>query len=164
MSQHRYLVKDNNDLVSYCECETALITFPPQMDCPWCGCGWLFTCMECRQAFSFARCVEIDTPWEELARTDVAHLLAEPATDDDLQQWVEAMQELHAELEVGQQYVCMDGLFIPTAAGGVAFEGWHAAHDLDFIPHIEALDDPEVIDGILANEEYWQSRAIVEDD
>ena len=29
-----YLVKDNDELVSHCSCETARITFPPQMDCP----------------------------------------------------------------------------------------------------------------------------------
>ena len=38
-----YLEKDNDQLVSFCSCEPAYITYPPQLDCPWCGCGWLFT-------------------------------------------------------------------------------------------------------------------------
>lgn len=48
MTKTIYLIKDNDDLCSHCACETAYITFPPQMDCPWCGCGWLFSCTACR--------------------------------------------------------------------------------------------------------------------
>src|SRR5262249_18861030 len=56
MSRHVYLRKANNDLVSHCACAQAdaLVTAPSQMDCPWCGCGWLFICSRCRKAFTFA--------------------------------------------------------------------------------------------------------------
>ena len=53
-----YLVKANNDLISHCACSNAVIGAPAQMDCPWCGCGWLFVCSKCRKAFSFARAEE----------------------------------------------------------------------------------------------------------
>jgi len=47
-----YLVKASNDLISHCKCEYAPIGAPGQMDCPWCGCGWLFLCPKCRRAFT----------------------------------------------------------------------------------------------------------------
>jgi hypothetical protein len=68
---HIYLKKANDELVSHCRCAEALITFPPQMDCPWCGCGWLFTCIECRRAFAFAEGIVVDELWEETAARDL---------------------------------------------------------------------------------------------
>ena len=66
-----YLVKANDDLVSHCQCEQGIIAEPGQVGCPWCGCGWLFSCIKCRKAFTFATAVEIDKTWEELAREDL---------------------------------------------------------------------------------------------
>ena len=160
MSRHVYLIKDNDDLISHCDCEMAYITFPPQMDCPWCGCGWLFSCIECRKAFTFARGVEVDEPWEELGRRDCTNRSGEPPDEDEVQEWVGAMQELLAEVEVGRRYVCLDGLIIPADAAGVEFEGWHARHNLEFLPQVAALDDPSIIDSLLANPDYWQSNAL----
>lgn len=158
-----YLAKDNDDLVSHCKCKTAPITFPPQMDCPWCGCGWLFSCIECRKAFTFARGVQLDTTWRDLAERDLAKLWDEQPEEEDIDQWVEAMQELLSDVEVGGRYVCLDGLFIPVDAAGVEFEGWHSRHDFDFIPQVAALNDPSIIDSILANQAYWQENAVPND-
>lgn len=155
-----YLAKANNDLVSHCECETALITFPPQMDCPWCGCGWLFTCIDCRKAFTFAKAVQLDESWHEFALRDLTNRWGEAPGDDEVEQWVSAMQEMLADVEVGDQYVCLDGAFIPTDSAGVEFEGWHAAHDFEYVPQVAALKDSSIIETVLANENYWQSNAI----
>ena len=160
MGKAVYLVKDNDELVSHCSCRRAYITFPPQMDCPWCGCGWLFTCADCRKAFTFARAVEVDESWEELARRDLVGAWNESPTEEDVAEWIGAMQELLADVEVGRQYVCLDGLILPTDAGEARFCGWHAEHDLDFVPQVAALDDESVLEDVLANEAYWQSRAI----
>ncbi len=65
-----YLKKANDDLVSNCKCNDGRITYPPQQDCPWCGCGWLFTCISSRKAFTFAAGIELETNWEELATAD----------------------------------------------------------------------------------------------
>ena len=108
-----YLVKDNDDLVSHCDCEVAHITFPPQMGCPWCGCGWLFTCIECRKAFTFARGVELDTSWQGLAIRDLTNRWHEQPEAEEIEQWIAAMQELLADVQVGNRYVCLDG---PTFA------------------------------------------------
>ena len=76
MEKHLYLRKANNDLVSHCRCakEDALISSPCQMDCPWCGCGWLFTCSRCRKAFTFAEGVEVHESWEETANRTIRNL------------------------------------------------------------------------------------------
>lgn len=155
-----YLVKDNDDLYCHCSCDEARITYPPQMDCPWCGCGWLFTCTNCRKAFTFARAVELQSSWDQLAVCDLKGRWHAPPSEEDVAGWIAAMKALLAHVEVGKQYVCLDGLFIPTDAEGVQFEGWHAKHDLDFVPQVAALDDYFVTENILSNEEYWRSNAL----
>src|SRR5205809_7865690 len=94
MPAHVYLAKDNAELVCHCKCPQALMTFPPQMDCPWCGCGWLFTCIECRKAFTFARGVLVDLTWEELARRDLFNKWQTDPSVEDIQSWIGAMREL----------------------------------------------------------------------
>jgi hypothetical protein len=158
--RHIYLVKANNDLVSHCKCNDTPITFPPQMDCPWCGCGWLFTCIACRKAFTFACGVLVNEPWEETARRDMRNGWKREPSEGDVRQWVGAMQELLADVKLGGQYVCLDGLIIPTDAPGIRFEGWHSRHDLEFVPQVAALGERTVIDNLLANREYWLSTAI----
>ena len=100
---HIYLAKANDNLVSHCRCAEALITFPPQMDCPWCGCGWLFTCIVCRKAFTFAKGVVVSEPWEETAKRDLRNRGKEP-TVDEVSEWVNAMKELLSDVRVGEEY------------------------------------------------------------
>jgi hypothetical protein len=163
MAKIIYLAKENDDLCSHCSCETAYITFPPQMDCPWCGCGWLFSCITCRKAFTFARGVEVDESWDELARRDLA-AWHRPPTDEDVEEWIKAMKALLSKVEVGKQYICLDGYIIPTDASGVRFRGWHSEHDLDFVPQVAALDDYFVMENILSSVDYWRARAIPRED
>jgi hypothetical protein len=164
MSRHIYLAKANNDLVSHCECDEALITFPPQMDCPWCGCGWLFSCITCRKAFTFAKGIETDETWEELARRDISAMFQETPEDEYVAQWIEAMQQLTADVEPDQEYVCFDGVLVPTDVSGLEYVGWHAAHNLDFVPQVKALEDESIMEEILANMDYWESHAVGDED
>lgn len=140
------------------------MTFPPQMDCPWCGCGWLFSCIDCRKAFTFATAVETDEPWEELARRDITGQMGEVPDDEFVSRWVDAMQEITADAEPGQKYVCLDGVLVPADAQALQYTGWHATHDLDFVPQVQALSDESVIDQILANMDYWQNNAVIDSD
>jgi hypothetical protein len=150
-----YLVKANDDLVSRCKCGDGRVSFPPQMDCPWCGCGWLFTCIMCRKAFTFARAVEIDATWDDLARQDLRTTRKREPMDHDVNRWMGAMQELLQAIEVGKQYVCFDGHIIATDAKGVRINGWHRQHDLSFVPQIKALTDPTIDQTILSSRAYW---------
>jgi hypothetical protein len=129
------------------------------MDCPWCGCGWLFTCITCRKAFTFAKGVVVPESWEETARRELRHRTEEP-THGDISDWVDAMKDLLAEIKVGNEYVYFDGSIIPTAATSLRFEGWHSRHDLPYLPHLAALKDQAVLASVLENREYWNRTAV----
>lgn len=160
--RHIYLAKESDRLISHCSCDRTLITYPPQLDCPWCGCGWLFACIECRKAFTFARGIETDEPWHDLARKDLFLNTGVEPNDLDVQQWVNVMRGLMADVEPGETYVVLDGCFVPADAAGIEIDGWVARHELDFVPQVAALEDPGIIDSMLANREYWLSHALPE--
>ena len=155
-----YLEKANDQLVSFCSCDRAYITYPSQMDCPWCGCGWLFACINCRMAFTFARGVEVEQTWEQLARRDLAGLGIGAPSSEDVARWVKMMRALLEDVEVGGQYVWLDGLIIPTDASGVNFRGCYARHRRQFVPQVAALRDSSVVEHILSNDDYWRSNAV----
>jgi hypothetical protein len=163
MAKHIYLAKESDDLVSHCRCENAMVGFPGQLDCPWCGCGWLFSCHQCRKAFTFAKGIETDEPWKSLARRDIQAIGRAEPNDIEIQEWVNGMQTLLADVEPGKTYVSFDGHFIPTDVSSLSLDGWFAHHDLDFLPQIAALQDPRVIDNILANKTYWLSNRLPDD-
>ncbi|MGH7170711.1 MAG: hypothetical protein ACRELG_10570 [Gemmataceae bacterium] len=163
MAPHVYLVKDGNDLVCHCHCEPALVTFPPQLSCPWCGCGWLFACIECRKAFTFARGIQVDESWEELAVRDLTNKWHKKPSKRDVKSWMAAMKELLADVEVDRRYVCFDGAIIPVDAGGLVFDGWHSHHDLEYVPQVAALQDPSIVQQVLSNRGYWQATALSEE-
>jgi hypothetical protein len=130
------------------------------MDCPWCGCGWLFICSRCRKAFTFAECVEVDESWAETGERMIRNWYQREPELGEVEEWVGIMKILLKGVEPGGQYVYMDGYVIPTTAEGITIEGWHARHDLDFVPQVAAIDDPRVCDDILGSREYWQSNRL----
>lgn len=159
-----YLKKANDDVVSHCDCKDGRVTYPAQMDCPWCGCGWLFSCISCRKAFMFAEGVELDTTWEALAREDMRGMGLKKPSAEDIASWIDDMQGILEDVEPGELYVILDGAVIPADCAGCEFEGWYARHDLNSLPQVDALSDSSIIDSLLANPEYWQANAIEEDE
>ena len=155
-----YLTKADDRLVSHCACADVLVTYPSQAACPWCGCGWLFSCMSCRKAFTFARGVEIDATWEALGHRDLTRWSGEEPDDDEMRYWVETMRGMLAAVEVGGTYVCLDGTVIPIETSRVAFEGWHSRHAFDFVPHLRALTDVRVREEVLSSRSYWHRTAL----
>ena len=158
-----YLEKDGNQVVSHCACESELIASPRQMDCPWCGCGWLFSCIECRKAFTFARAVEVEHSWEELAVRDLRGRCGQEPAAKEVAEWVRLMQGMLADVELGRRYVYFDGAFVPADLRGVTLDGWFAFHDLDLLPHVEATLESKWIDDVLGSAEYWRAHQHEED-
>jgi hypothetical protein len=161
LASHVYLAKAGSDLVCHCKCDQALMTFPAQLDCPWCGCGWLFSCIECRKAFTFARGVAVKQSWEELARRDMTNYGRRSVSQEDIDGWVRAMKELLVDVEVGTTYVYLDRAIIAADAGAVRLQGWHSRHDLPFVPQVAALEDSSVLTGLLFSPKYWRANAHV---
>ncbi len=155
-----HLVKANDDLVSHCKCEQGTVGEPGQLDCPWCGCGWLFSCSKCRKAFSFAKVVEINKTWQELAREDLYNYNKQEPDNDSISNWVENMKGMTEHIELGKNYVYLDGYFIPTDEEYFEVEGWKSKHDFIKVPQVEALEDPTVIDQVLSNSDYWLKNEI----
>jgi hypothetical protein len=155
-----YLKKANNDLVGNCKCNDGRITYPPQQNCPWCGCGWLFTCISCRQAFTFGVGVELETTWEELAVADWKGWGMERVSKKTISGWVTDMKRLLADVKPGQVYACLDGRLFEKDARNIAFDGIYASHTLDRLPHVEALANRSVEEEVLANAEYWRSHKV----
>jgi hypothetical protein len=159
--KHLYLRKANDELVSNCRCAKAdaLVTAPSQMDCPWCGCGWLFICSRCRKAFTFAEAFEVEESWEETADRAIRSLFQREPEPGQVEEWVGFMKILLKDIRSGEKYVYFDGWVIPTNRQRVRIDGWHSRHDLDFVPQITALADPAVETGLLSAKEYWLSTA-----
>jgi len=155
-----YLKKANNDLVGNCKCKDGRITYPPQMDCPWCGCGWLFTCMSCRKAFTFAVGVELEARWEDLAETDWKAWGLQRVSKQKITSWVTDMKRLLAEVKPGKIYVCIDGRVFEKGARKVEFDGLYASHKFDRLPHTEALTKRSVEEDVLASTDYWRSHKL----
>lgn len=159
-----FLRKANDDLVSHCKCEPFWISPPGQMDCPWCGCGWLFACPKCRSAYTFAVAAKCDLTWEELAHLDLDSRYDDPPTDEDIDLWIDFMKQFTEDIEEGQQYVYFDGWAIPVDAEEFDVEGIYANHQLPAVPQAVALEEPSVIEEVLANENYWRERHVEYED
>ena len=163
MAKHIYLVKDSDMLVSHCRCTNAPITFPPQMDCPWCGCGWLFTCLNCRKSFTFARGIELDEGWDELAMRDMSGRGGKAPSAEDVREWIQFMQIYLKGVRPGRRYVALDGWVLDAEEKGIRFEGWHSTHQLACVPQVEAVNDQTILQNILANRRYWEDHATKSD-
>ncbi len=155
-----YLKKSSNDLLSHCKCEDALISYTAQLDCPWCGCGWLFSCIQCRKAFSFAEAVELDMSWEEIAQLDIYKHSKEKASSGDISDWVEDMEWMLQDIEIGTKYSILDGVVIPVESGAFEYKGWNSKHKFESNPHIAAINDDQVIQTKFSNREYWESNKV----
>lgn len=158
-----YLVKANDEFISHCKCERTPIGGPGQLDCPWCGCGWLFACPKCRKAFTFARAEEVDFTWEELAHHDLDGKWGRNPTSEEVEEWIEFMKLLLENVEVGKQYVYIDGRVFPTEQRDLRFDGWYAHHEFPFVPQTAALKDRAFLERTLGNEGYWRARRIEEE-
>lgn len=150
-----YLVKQDDGLLSECTCPEARVSLPQPSLEPWTGGGWLFACMSCRRPFSFARATRVPESLEELARGDLG-VGAEPS---QVASWVEQTRLLLETVREGKEYVFLDGAFLPTHARRVTLEGWFADHDLGTVPQVAARENPTLVPGLLASEDYWMDGA-----
>lgn len=166
-SKTLFLAKANNEGICHCKCEQALISWPGQMDCPWCGCGWLFTCMKCRNAFTFAKVVRIDSTLEELARIEYKKGgLPGKATPDRIAALVEQMGMLLEAVEDEEDiFVYFDSYLIPTfydelfrtgKEPPLEVRGMHRDHLLAEVPQLRFAEDPSLASSSwLSDEAYW---------
>lgn len=154
----KFIFKANNDVLSHCECvgEPAMST--GQLDCPWCGCGWLISCSSCTKAFTYAVVKETEVPLAELGRREAKRRGLTSVTDQDCEEWAAGMAEAFEPFEVGDVVVYLDGHYWLLGARNVRFEGYFATHDLVELPHATALRDPGALGAMLGKKAYWLDR------
>ena len=154
----KYLFKANNDVISHCECDNEPAMSEGQMDCPWCGCGWLISCTKCAKAFTYAQVRETDLTLGEISRRDAARRGLKDVSDEMHEKWADWMTQALAGFELGQIVVYVDGHYLPIDATDVSFSGFHAHHSFNRLPHAEALQQPERLRDVLGKREYWTER------
>lgn len=129
-----------------------------QLDCPWCGCGWMIACSKCTKSFIFAEVREIDEPLIDLVRREAAIRGLTSLTEADFLDWAESMTEALAPFAHGDVVVYLDGVYWPVDSTNIEFTGFYASHKLARLPHAEALSDPGHLRAVLGEKSYWTER------
>ena len=155
----KYIFKANDDVLSFCKCDSQPAMSPGQLDCPWCGCGWLIACSKCTKSYTFAEVKETDLSLEELAHIHYKAYGNMETTESDISNWTEWMAHLLEPLSIGDKVVYMDGHYIPIDTENVKIEGIYAEHEFDKLPHAFSKDAEE-LRSYLGDPSYWFDRAI----
>ena len=156
-----WLVKDNNDLVCHCDCKSAMSGPFPQADCPWCGCGWLFSCLTCHKSFTFARVAWIDMPIQMLATRMCWTPSKRGPAQEEVSEAVEFMRWAVEDLREGDRVVVLDyELLKVDEEGPIEFDGVFAHHELECVPQVRALKDPSYIERTIGRTQYWLEREL----
>lgn len=154
----KLLAKANNDVLSHCSCAEPLASLPSQLDCPWCGCGWLISCTICRRAFTFARVTEVDTDYKTFVLEDRERGRYFNDNPAKLEIWALWLEESLGDFEVGKTVVYLDGLYFDWETEPVIFEGLFSKHALARLPHFEARSTPNYLRATLGDASYWFDR------
>lgn len=161
----KFLFKANNDVLSHCACDGEPAMSTTQLDCPWCGCGWLFSCSKCKKAFTYAVVKETDLSLVELGRREVeSRGLTGKVTEDDIAEWAEAMAADINRFDIGQVVVYLDGTYFPVDAKDVSFDGYFAHHEFSTLPHADALEHPDALSQAFSDPQYWIERELADAD
>jgi len=156
----KFLFKANDDVLSFCACEGQPAMSSGQLDCPWCGCGWMISCSKCTKSFTFAEVRETDIPLIELDRREAVARGLTDVSEQDIAEWAEGMADAFAGFEAGDIVVYLDGHYWHRDSVDIDFDGYFACHRLPRLPHVEALTDPPLLVRILGDVDYWIDREL----
>jgi hypothetical protein len=156
----KFLFKANDEVLSYCNCSGRPAMSSGQLDCPWCGCGWLITCSNCKKAFTFAEVRESDQSLFELGWAEARSRGLKNITDAEVAEWAEGMKDMLDCFEVGDIVVYLDGSYWTIDSEEIEFDGYFSHHKLDRLPHQEALINPHVLRSVLGDQNYWFDREL----
>ncbi len=156
----KFLFKANDDVLSHCRCVGEPAASTGQLDCPWCGCGWLISCSKCLKAFTYGVIRNTDIPIVELGRLEVKRRGLKTVTEDDMLAWADAMEREFKRFKVGQKVVYLDGHYFPLGATNISFKGYFAKHKFKTLPHADALKHPDVLRATFIEPSYWLEREL----
>ena len=150
-----FLERANADVACFCDCDRSRLAPGVPLDCPWCGCGWMFACLACHRGVTFARGVEVPESYEELADRYVRMGLGRAPTAPEAREVADFLRRSMAGVEAGKLYVTLDQAVIPADATGVRGTGTIGRHELDYVPHVRARTEPAELARTLQHVPYW---------
>ena len=155
----KFIFKANDDVISHCDCKDVPAMSSGQMDCPWCGCGWLICCSKCNKAFTFGEVREVESSLIDIGKAEVeARGIADVVDEDEIAEWAEGMRSEFEAYDVGQILVYLDGEYFPINETNIEFDGMYATHQFEVLPHRLALSDPAALETVLGDPKYWEDR------
>lgn len=98
--------------------------------------------------------------WEQLAHNDLDGKYGKQPTQDEIDEWIGFMKMLTKDIQLGDEYVYIDGWIFATSETHLHFEGMHARHELTVVPQIAALSDRQSLEQTLGNRLYWDARKL----
>lgn len=152
-----HLERSSTDGLCFCECERALVAVPDQLGCPWCGCGWLFSCAFCGKAFTYAKPVSVNTPLAEIVERD---FLGRGLKKDRsmIREGVDYMEWMLGQVQEGIEYVYFDGYPLPLDIKNIKLEGKFGVHLIKSLPHVKERKVPGTLEKELSRVSYWTRR------
>jgi hypothetical protein len=156
----KYLFKANDDVISHCRCEDEPASSTSQLDCPWCGCGWMIGCTKCSKAFVYGEIRNTETLALEIVQRDAKRRGIKSLTEKEMRDWADAMEREFKRFRIGQRVIYLDGHYFPLGAKNVSFKGYYAKHKFKILPHAQALRKPEVLRATLGDPDYWFKREL----
>ena len=102
----------------------------------------------------------METSYEQLAKEDLRNFFDREPNDSEVNDWVEEMLKLLESIEIGKEYIILDGKIIDSTETNLNFKGWFAFHQFEKIPQVEAINNFEVIHDCLTNVDYWTNNEI----
>lgn len=111
-------------------------------------------------AFTFAEVRETDVSLFELGRRESMARNLGPVSVSDIQDWADAMAAALEPFDVGDIVVYLDGGYFTVDSTDVEFDGYFAHHKLARLPHAEALVNPDRLNEILGDVNYWTQREL----
>jgi predicted RNA-binding Zn-ribbon protein involved in translation (DUF1610 family) len=157
---NKYLFKANDNVISHCHCDDAPAMSTGQLDCPWCGCGWLISCSKCRKAYTYGVIALTDRSLIDLGREEVKSRGLTNVSEQEIAEWAEGMSEAFEPFSIGETIVYLDGSYFSLDATDIEFDGYFAHHEFKVLPHKVAMSDTAQLDAILGDPTYWRKREL----
>jgi hypothetical protein len=161
----KYLIRSSTDVICHCKCPEAdaLVAHPigAQAGCPWCGCGWLWSCTVCRKSFTFAKVVDLPMPYADFVHDDALRwgMSADEVNGKRggrlVAQGAEILKRFTAPLLVDREYVLLDQCAVLAYEPVIGLVGKVRVHDFPLPPQTVARKAGNEELELLLDSRYW---------
>jgi predicted ABC-type ATPase len=158
----KHLIKAYKKGICHCKCKLAFASIESQLSCPWCGCGWLFTCTRCGLAFTYAKVVDLPDDYRAVAGQLLVRRFGQVMDAELIEEASEDLKRRIEGFDVGDRVVYLDGHHLKLSSEPVAIYGRHSEHHFDVSPHWQELRVAGRLKRELSDPRYWQRTKLPE--